>query len=383
MNSFNIYNPNQNMEMRVSLWDEQYAENNDLIYFPGAIIPGGDWQMVTLFSNPTNIVFPEIQNPLQVVWLVMEFTTPISGKYVSASEGTGKNSFYYDTTVQDGEYWQSLFTAGYGCELRISAVGDFNLLNTDLELLSFKLPENILPSSTVYPSVTVYNHSQFPITDTLSVHFSDPNLQLNQDLLIPLQNINARDSLLVVSSEGITFNREPTQVKVTLSFKNHPSLILPTRYYNVFNETGSCHLIEYFRRYTFEIDDIPQDESGLHHLLYFPNQVDYLSCLGAVQRFNFYQMNSIPQTAVDGYKRFHLPLPADSEQILTAISSAQEQRSFISRSETRINILDPDNPENLLINIALYNDNTTLFEWTASSAIYPRFFAGIFEENNF
>ena len=383
LNSFKIYNPYQNMEMRVSLWNEQYAENNDLIYFPGSIIPGGDWQNITLFTNPTNIVFPEIQNPLQVVWLVMELTTPITGKYISASEGSGKNSFYYNTTVHGNEYWQSLFSAGFACEIRISAVGDFNLLNTDLELLNFTLPENILPSSTVYPSVTVYNHSNFPITDTLSVHFSDPMLQLDQYLLIPLQNINTRDSLRVVSSEGITFNREPTEVKVNLAFKNHPSVVLPARYYNVFMETGSCHLIEYFRRYTFETDDIPRDDSGLHHLLYIPNQADYLSCLGASQRFNFYQMNSLPQTVVDGYKRFHLPLAADSEQILTAISSAQEKRSFISSSETRINILDPDNPENLLLNITLSNDSTTLFEWSSTSAIYPKFFAAIFEENNF
>ena len=78
------------MEMRVSLWNEQYAENNDLIYFPGSIIPGGDWQNITLFTNPTNIVFPEIQNPLQVVWLVMELTTPITGKYISPPKVVGR-----------------------------------------------------------------------------------------------------------------------------------------------------------------------------------------------------------------------------------------------------------------------------------------------------
>lgn len=383
LNYFKIYNPYPNLEMRISLWNEQYGGTNELNYFPGSIIEGGNWQTVTLYSNPTNIVFPDVQNPLQIVWLVMEFTTPTEGKYMSASVGSGKNSFYYNTTVTGSEFWQSLFTAGYNCELRVSAIGNFNLLNTELELLSFSLPENILPYDTVYPSVTVYNHSNYPITDTLQVNITNPTQEFNQDLQIPLINIPAGDSLWVISSESVNFGRDPCQIKITLSLKHHPAVILAARYYNIFSETSSCHLIEYFRRYTYDIDDIPQDTDGLHHLLYFPNQVDDYSCPGAMQRFNFYQFNSLPQTAIDGYKRFYLPVEANSEPVLDAIAAAQEKRSFITRSNCRISILDPDNPENLRLSVTLNNDRTSLFEWTSSSAINPGFFAGIFEANRF
>ena len=383
LNSFKIYSPYPNLEMRVSLWNEQYGGNNELNYFPGVIIPGGNWQNITLSTSPATITFPEIQNPLRIIWLVMDFTTPLADKYMSASEGSGKNSFYYNNTVQGNEFWQSLFTAGFKCELRVSAIGDFNLLHTDLELLNFSLPENILPGSTVHPSVTVYNHSQYPVSDTLEVNFSDPLLELNQTLQIPLLNINPRDSLFTVSSEGITFSREPTQIKVTLAFKNHPNIIFSARYYNVFGETGSSHLVEYFRRYTFGFSDIPQDASEVHHLLYFPNLADNLSNLFAVQRFNYYQFNSLPKTVVDGYKKFHLQIDANSEELVSAISAAQAKRSFISRSSSNISMPDPETPENLLLNIKLYNDRTTLYEWTASSALNPKFFAGIFEENEF
>ena len=383
VNSFKIYSPYPNLEMRVSLWNEQYGGNNELNYFPGTIIPGGNWQNVTFSTSPATITFPEIQNPLQIIWLVMDFTLPLADKYMSASEGSGKNSFYYNTTVQGNEFWQSLFTAGFGCELRVSAIGDFNLLHTDLELLSFSLPENILPGSTVYPSVTVYNHSPYPVNDTLEVNFSDPLQELNQTLQIPLLNINPRDSLFTISPESISFAREPSQIKVTFAFKNHPNIILSTRYYNVFGETGSSHLVEYFRRYTFGISDIPQEASGVHHLLYFPNMADNLSNLFAVQRFNFYQFNSLPKTVVDGYKKFHLQIEANSEELVSAISVAQAKRSFISRSSCNIIMPDPETPENLMLNIKLYNDRTTLFEWTANSALNPKFFAGIFEENEF
>ena len=383
LNSFKIYSPYPNLEMRVSLWTEQYGGNNELNYFPGAIMPGGDWQTVTLSENPAVITFPAVQNPLRIAWLVMDFTLPVSDKYLSASVGTGKNSFYYNTEVQGNEYWQSLFTAGFSCELRVSAIGDFNLSNTNLELLSFSLPENILPGSNVSPSVTVYNHSQYSFSDTLEVNFTNPSQELNQTLQIPLLNISPRDSLRVDSSESISFGRNPTQIKVTLAFKNHPGIILAARYYNVFQDTGSCHLVEYFRRYASGIDDLPQETSDVHHLLYFPNQSDELSNLSAVQRFNYYQFNSLPLTVIDGYKRFYMQVAANSEQVLTAISAAQQKRSFISRSNCSVSILDPETPENLLVNIELYNDRTSLFEWNSTSALNPKFYAGIFESNQF
>jgi len=383
LNSFKIYSPYPNLEMRVSLWTEQYGGNNELNYFPGAIMPGGDWQTITLSENPAVITFPAVQNPLRIAWLVMDFTLPVSDKYLSASVGTGKNSFYYNTEVQGSEYWQSLFTAGFSCELRVSAIGDFNLSNTNLELLSFSLPENILPGSNVSPSVTVYNHSQYSFSDTLEVNFTNPSQELNQTLQIPLLNISPRDSLRVDSSESISLGRNPTQIKVTLAFKNHPGIILAARYYNVFQDTGSCHLVEYFRRYASGIDDLPQETSDVHHLLYFPNQSDELSNLSAVQRFNYYQFNSLPLTVIDGYKRFYMQVAANSEQVLTAISAAQQKRSFISRSNCSVSILDPETPENLLVNIELYNDRTSLFEWNSTSALNPKFYAGIFESNQF
>jgi len=383
LHSFKIYSPYPNLEMRVSLWSEQYGGNNELNYFPGAIMPGGDWQTVTLSENPAVITFPAVQNPLRIAWLVMDFTLPLGDKYLSASVGTGKNSFYYNTEVQGSEYWQSLFTAGFGCELRVSAVGDFNLSNTNLELLSFSLPENILPGSTVYPSVTVYNHSSYSLSDTLEVNFTDALQELNQTLQIPLLNITPRDSLWVVSSESISFGRNPTQIKVTLAFKNHPGIILAARYYNVFQDTGSCHLVEYFRRYAFGINDLPPETADVHHLLYFPNQTDELSNLSAVQRFNYYQFNSLPQTVIDGYKRFYRQVVANSEQVLAAIFAAQQKRSFISRSNCRVSILDPETPENLLVSIDLHNDRTSLFEWSSSSALNPKFYVGVFESNQF
>lgn len=76
---------------------------------------------------------------------------------------------------------------------------------------------------------------------------------------------------------------------------------------------------------------------------------------------------------VDGYKKFHLQIDANPEELVSAISAAQVKKGFISRSSSNISIPDPETPESLLLNIKLYNDRTTLYEWTASSALNPKF----------
>jgi len=170
------------------------------------------------------------------------------------------------------------------------------------------------------------------------------------------------------------------KASISLSYNGYTSTAI-SRYFNVFIEHNRGHIIEHFRRVNDAVANIPVSVDTLaHHLLFFPNLADSLSNLFAVQKFEFYSFNSLPKTVVDGSKRFQMP--TNLADLNIAIEEAKLRRTFITRSICSI-VPDSVNVDNLHLNLALFNDNTTLFEWSSNSAISPRLFIGLFKAYQF
>lgn len=384
LHALRIYNPlsgsGTDLKLRLTLRDEVAITSYTglVFYYPGTTI----YSTTDLDGVPNgqDITLDGVPDSLKVAWLVIELQEPLAGRYLSASEGSGNNSYYYygAPNTEEVNLWRSLNEAGFQCELRFGVIGSFNLLSPRLELVDFSLGDNLLPRQRVYPQCRVYNHSNIALNDSLRLEFTGPTGSgFTQVLTMPLSNLSSQDYSSYMYQDGLMLPESPMQFKLNIAFVQNPAYEVRSRYVNVFSDTLTCLISEHFLSSSSAMGSIPANTEQAHHLFYIPNQVDELSNLDAVERFNYYEFNTLPKSVVMGSKRFHLPLNNDSLQV--AITAAQNIRSFISRGSCEISPADTVNIQNLNFTFALLNGNTDFDQWPQSFS--PRFFAGIYEGN--
>ncbi len=389
LRAIRIYNPteNTNLSLKLSLRNEavQHPTPDLSFVYPGELVYST--QNVGTITNGQEIVFSGVPDSLKVLWLVIEMEPWNQGMYLAASEGSGYNSYYYygPSTEVEGNYWASLRGAGFNSELLFGAVGSFNLNTPRLELLSFSLGDNLSPGSRIYPSCTVYNHSSNQVSDHLKIKLNHPtNPADSLVVMMPLANLSPQSESSFFFSEGIILPSEPMRMKLNLSFTDNPAFSIADSYINIFSETLEYFQVEQFRSDTNAMGLVVEDNAEIQNLFYFPNLNSDLSNLEAVQRFNFYQFNSLPKTVVMGNQRFHQPLeqiPADSLLFQSAIAQAQNAKGFISRFSCEISPADTINSQNRNFSFSLQNERTHFENW--NSGFRPSFYAGIFEQNQF
>jgi hypothetical protein len=106
----------------------------------------------------------------------------------------------------------------------------------------------------------------------------------------------------------------------------------------------------------------------IQNLFYFPNLNSDLSNLEAVQRFNFYQFNSLPKTVVMGNQRFHQPW---SKFRLIRFSSSRPSlrrrmpKVLSCRFSCEISPADTINSQNRNFSFSLQNERTHFENWNS------------------
>ncbi|MDD4309835.1 MAG: T9SS type A sorting domain-containing protein, partial [Candidatus Cloacimonetes bacterium] len=319
------------------------------------------------------------------------------GHYLSASSGSGEHSFFVDSTGPIESVWQSLAEAGFGCELQFGVLGTFNLKSTSLQLLNSGFTGNLAPDETMYPSVTVYNHSANDIVNAnLKIAITSPDtlVYFPPVVIHPIDGvIPSQDSLSIVLSSGIILPSEPMQIKLsytvlgTLDGSNTPvtSNVISTSL-GVYRDPLQEHLVEHFNR----IDAYPnivslQGQPGYSNIVYFPSLADAGSNIGSLERYNWYKYNSLPQTVLDGFIGFNNFPEEYPEQFNLACELANTERSFVTNSTCVVDTVGLTDG-NMRMVVKLFNNSTILFsgdQISLNAAKNSVFFAGLFKQTKF
>ncbi|MCK9309957.1 MAG: T9SS type A sorting domain-containing protein [Candidatus Cloacimonetes bacterium] len=383
-----LYFPNVGDSVNVSL----YSDANSL---PSQLITSAKAAVV---SNLQDISFPQIVQA-DVIWLVVDYATNFQNRFVAASAGDGTHSYYLNTNAIT-PYLQNFSLAGFNCELLFGLLGNFNLSNPDLQLVSFDLSGTLRPRETAKPIFSIYNHSDVPVMDAhIQLEITAPTTDYSVSQTIVISETIEPRSLLEVLAPGyqdyiVNMPLTPMQLRIQATLGNSLAETDTTlanntvsKYYSVYSYAYPIFPVENFIRYntTSTIcgaqDGYPKP--GFHALLYYANLSDSLSNLGAYQRLTWYDFNAMPTTAIIGKERI---IGYNAAEYLSkyqaAVDKANLKRSFISSSSCVLE--EETGSTNLSIKIQLTNSNTRLYTVAAlNPAMSSRFFVGVFKKAMF
>jgi hypothetical protein len=354
-------------------------------------------QTAAVTDNHIDLYF-DTEHIAEKVWLMVDYNTNMSNRFVAASSGGGSNSFYMNQ-VDDIQHLASLAQAGFNCELLFGVLGDFVFDQVDLELGSFALEGDLLPQNRVWPSFSVYNHSDSIISNaSLNLILSRPGFAQYDTLDIIINDTLAPYEQYEYDGSGfaeaeITLPDEPTQLRVeatlTSEYTENDTLIANNYKllnYQVFSDQSPLQLVENFMRQdeTVVINSIQQPylTDTIHSLQYYPILSDSLANLDSMQRFNWYGFNTIPRTTLAGTQHVIGFTDLYQDRFLEALDQIQSQRSFISSSSCSMQPMEDS--ENVSVNIQFSNENTSLYTQSGQSLmIGSRIFAGLFQKQDF
>lgn len=360
-----LWLPQTGDSVRVSLFSEAHGS-------PGERIVSASAPVV---SNAVEIPFAS-SVVADTLWLVVDYTTNFANRFVSASMGGGSHSYFWNTSYSN-PFFQSFGTAGFNAELLFGLAGDFLISAPDLELEDFDLAGNLQPRQRVYPTFSIYNHSDLSVNDaTLIITGRSPAQDFVPNFTINIPDAIPPRSRYVFDAEsqgyedtGIDLPDQPAQLhlKASLSsdsidesyFANNDIRI------NRFSlqEEYPIFLSESFMRTDSSIQiTASQDQHDyprIHRLNYFPILTDSLSNIPAQIRFNWYSFNSLPRTALNGNLRLNGFWPNYADLYNQHCQNLQDLKSFISSSRCDFTHV----PQNDMIaaEITFRNENTLLY----------------------
>ncbi|MBM4403321.1 MAG: T9SS type A sorting domain-containing protein [Candidatus Cloacimonetes bacterium] len=390
--------------------DVTFQVNKALLYFPevGDIVQvelftdfmGQPASQLAMVSGTVNQNLMEFQFPTQIqasdVWLIVTYATTFSGPYVSASAGGGTRSYYLNTN-ETIPYYRSMANAGFQCEFLFGLTGNFIMDEFDLQLQSFVLQGDLLPGHDVYPEFTIYNHSALTVNQAqieLNLTTPDNSYSNTQILTIPplppYTEYQAQIDDPYYTPSAIELPLEPVQMRLEAILSSEHTSIdtlhnnTSIRYYNIFADPFPTFMLENFLQqqhapiiWNYQMDLIPTPCTAVE---YFPQLTDSLGVIGASQRFNWYSLNSLPVSMVNGQKPIY---GYDSQypiKLLERINDTLSSRTFISDYECRFTTVSPG--ETITANITLTNGFTSIYTTNGDYNLIQssRFFAGLYRK---
>jgi len=336
----------------------------------------------------------------QQIWMLVEYNTNFSSRFVSASQGGGSRSFFLNTSM-DTPYYQSLASAGFPAELLFGAEGEFVDVS-DLRLKHLGLDGDISPGTTVYPNFSLHNHSgQHLSSVTLNLSLLTPDAESNFNRTIHITDLIPAYADYVWDSgnpayfdQAIDLPAQPMQMRLrgTLSSElgqtDYSGNNTLDRYLYSFADTPPLNLVENFFR-TSNAPALLSVEAQvledalyrpIHPLSYFPILADSLSAPGAMLRFNWYGFNSTPVVVLGG-KRSILGYDGGFGPEFTAnCDSLITDKSFISSGSATLTYA----PDSVGMRFSFSNENTALLSGTGiyDLAANTLLFSGLFRHED-
>ena len=246
-------------------------------------------------------------------WLVVNYPTGLGNQqYVSASNGDGSHSYYWDPYYGDEGSWLSMSANGFANEFLFTLTGEFHFMDIDLEVSDFYLEGIFSAGEEIFPRATIHNNSSVSV-DSLSVVITKefPGALENDTLYVYDIAAGADIDLSEIDDISYILSSYPGQYKFTTTLYCEDDQLIDNNSAeinrNTFNYTQSSIMFENM----VELDDTYTDgiwntQDGItdYQLLpinYFPNYQDisYYNSL-AEERFYYYELYNLPATVVSG-----------------------------------------------------------------------------------
>ncbi|MBW6515953.1 MAG: T9SS type A sorting domain-containing protein [Candidatus Cloacimonetes bacterium] len=345
------------------------------------------------FHIPTNF-----QVTGDIFWLVIEYDTNATSRYMAASATGGEHSYFWvppDDPIPG--YFANMAETNIVSELLISISGTMHFDGNDLELLSFDLTGNLNPGATVFPEFRVKNNSSSTVDDLVGIniqlHNPDPEMP-SWNITYPLQlNLAAGADTLVTVTEPVYSYRLPgnhaqfnLQAELQYDGDLYPNNNLISYSFNIFPNNRDKYLIENFIRSDHQASmNIINDQQtlaadSLFFLNYFfhPDDQPYYSPDAALQK-DYYRLSGYPFTVIEGKSNIAGYSAEYSDLVLDILADNFPKKTFISAlSESVENTIDP-NDLVIQVRFDMRNDSTFIF---ADNLANLKLFIALVEKNN-
>ncbi len=311
------------------------------------------------------------------VWIVIDYSTSANGPYMSASLGTGKNSYYRETANTGsstiGSCFYNFYETGLQAELLVSLKGSFSDDVIDLQLNDFSFNEAVSPRSEVKPIFSITNNSSTPISN-ISLHISatSPGLVMQiADSLYITDRLNPYETYSYDGSGeySITFPELPTQVSFTVRVKsesddkdNDNNNIKSFTINSFSKDKGLVFFEEFIQSFDqtsnelFLTNNSNLNDNEFLILTYFPDLSDTLNTNISFKRNQFYKNFGYPNSVIDGQYKVSGYLDTYRQSILDKVTFAKNSRTFLDLIHFELH----QNESNLDMSFVLVNSDTKL-----------------------
>ncbi|MCB5224186.1 MAG: T9SS type A sorting domain-containing protein [Candidatus Cloacimonadaceae bacterium] len=384
-----LWLPQTGDSVRVALFSESHGSPGVSLASAAALVSSNSVEIP--FSN--SVV-------ADTLWLLVNYATNFSNRFVSASMGGGSHSYFWNTSFSN-PFFQSFGTAGFNAELLFGLGGDFVLSTPDLELEEFELEGELQPRQRVYPTFTIYNHSDLTVHDAkMEITGRSPSPQFAPSFIINIPEPISPRSRFVFDSQspgyedaGIDLPDQPAQLRLKAALSSVSVGETYTTNNEIrlnrfsFQEEYPLFLTESFMRTDASMQiTVSQDQHefpNIHRLNYFPILTDSLSNIAAQIRFNWYGFNSLPRTALNGNLRINGFSTDYADSYQQHCQDLQNSKSLISSSRCDFTHV----PQNDMVSVALTfrNENTLLYATASEYNLIgdTRLCVGLFKKHNF
>lgn len=284
--------------------------------------PGDAHQSVTVEQNELTTGWNEVSFDAvadTVFWLIADYHTGEQDQFVSTSFGGGEHSYF--GVIEDEQYYYYNFASNtIQSELLFSLKGNFMDAGNDLELVEATLTDPLTTGSTVYPIFEVKNNSANIVSDayieySLS-YFSDSQQTIEGS--VELDALAAYEEIEIdlsgESAHALDILSVPSQYRWQATLYAEGDIFMYnnqiSKRFTTYETDISKIIIENFialdEPATFDIWDIQADYEDAEIINLFPLVGDLpFYHDDAVVRFNYYNLNGYPVTAIGGLNLIH------------------------------------------------------------------------------
>ena len=343
------------------------------LYSDGIIAPGSLITEDILTETETVTGWNELEISAAaadtVFWLVVDYHTGLTfQKYISASNGGGNHSYYWNPYYGDNGAWLSMSGNGFYSEFLFSMEGQFQVNVTDVEVANFTIDGTIDYLEEVFVNAEIINNSPFAVSDVEVIFSMNFPGNVDADTLM-IDNMAAGETLIFPDANEISYilDDEPGRYTFEMSAKVYDDDIENDArevVINLFDLPRENILIENMVELdNFYTNGIWNEQANLtgsdiQIINFFPNNGDapYYN-FQAEERFHYYDIYNLPATVVNGTRHIGYQEVIYGDIVDEMLTATEAENSFVTISavEGLLDTLD-----NIHVTVTLDRGNNKL-----------------------
>ncbi len=296
-------------------------------------------------------------------WLVIDYPTGLGNQqYISASNGDGSHSYFWDPYYGADGTWLNMSANGFNNEFLFTLTGEFFFFDLDLEIADFTIEGEFAPGEEITASAVLRNN-YYSSVDSVTVIFKKeyPGNIENDTLLV--SEIGAGEELQLPETGEINYvlGTPPGQYKFTVTLFRSGDSVTENNSKVINRNTFNFERAEILIENMVELEDnysngIWATQAGITEfqllpINYFPSYQDeiYYNALAEV-RFHYYGLYNLPATVIAGDPLIGYQAGFYETQLLAVCEEAVSGNSFVEIADVEGLV---DTLENVYVSVTL------------------------------